>query len=142
MIYFRQDYCFLCDQDDCDINIHLGYVYKSWHKKCLTAASGETEFAKYYTPEEWLEFAGKKYDIAEVCYEYANGTKRWYKKGKLHRLDGPAVEWNDGSKEWYKEGKLHRLDGPAIEWYDGSKFWWIEGIKLSEEYFNEKIASM
>ena len=48
--------------------------------------------------------------------EYLNISKCWYKKGKLHREDGPAVELVRGQKEWYKEGKLHRLDGPAVEW--------------------------
>ena len=33
----------------------------------------------------------------------------------MHRLQGPAVEHDDGSKEWYQKGLLHRLDGPAKE---------------------------
>lgn len=38
-------------------------------------------------------------------YTYEDGTKKWYKKGKLHREDGPAVEYPDGRKEWWIEGK-------------------------------------
>ena len=30
-----------------------------------------------------------------------HNTKRWYKDGKLHREDGPAIEWADGVKDWY-----------------------------------------
>jgi hypothetical protein len=48
--------------------------------------------------------------------EYPNGTKHWYKEGKLHREDGPAVEWIIGYKEWWVEGLRHRTDGPAIEY--------------------------
>ena len=35
--------------------------------------------------------------------------------GRLHRLSGPAVIYNDGEMWWYKRGKRHRDDGPAIE---------------------------
>jgi|JI10StandDraft_1071094.scaffolds.fasta_scaffold12366_2 hypothetical protein len=58
--------------------------------------------------------------------EFLNGSKRWYKDGKYHRIDGPAIEFANGTKEWYKEGKYHRLDGPAIEWSDGGKAWYLE----------------
>jgi|JI10StandDraft_1071094.scaffolds.fasta_scaffold1407532_1 hypothetical protein len=33
--------------------------------------------------------------------EYPSGTKVWYKEGKYHREDGPAIEWIYGSEEWY-----------------------------------------
>ena len=31
--------------------------------------------------------------------------KSWYRKGKRHREEGPAVEHADGKKEWYRHGK-------------------------------------
>jgi len=31
--------------------------------------------------------------------------KSWYRNGKRHREDGPAVEHADGRKEWYHQGK-------------------------------------
>lgn len=68
--------------------------------------------------------------------EFSDGDKFWYKEGKLHRDDGPAVEWTNGDEEWYKEGKLHREDGPAGEYQSGVKEWWLEG-----EYCNNKIPS-
>lgn len=41
----------------------------------------------------------------------------YFKNGKLHRLDGPAVTiyWSNQKREqyWFKEGNLHREDGPA-----------------------------
>ena len=57
----------------------------------------------------------------------SDGTKQWFKEGKRHREDGPAIEHSDGSKYWYKNGMYHREDGPAVEYADGYKEWWIEG---------------
>jgi hypothetical protein len=59
--------------------------------------------------------------------EYENGSKSWYKDGKRHRRNGPAVECFDGTKYWYKEGDPHREDGPAVEYSDGVKNWYLEG---------------
>ena len=58
----------------------------------------------------------------------------WFKNGKFHREDGPAVEWTDGSKFWYKNGLLHREDGPAIEYTDGDKAWRLNG----EHFYTEQ----
>ena len=48
----------------------------------------------------------------------------------------------DGSKEWYQRGKLHRLDGPACEWPDGTKKWFIEDKQYSEQAFNQKVKEL
>ena len=58
--------------------------------------------------------------------KYSDGATKWYKNGKLHREEGPAIEWADGPKEWYKNGQRHREDGPAIEYCNG-KEWWVNG---------------
>jgi hypothetical protein len=42
------------------------------------------------------------------CVEHENGTKNWFKKGKFHRLDGPAIEYATGTKFWYVEDKFIR----------------------------------
>ena len=57
-----------------------------------------------------------------------HGTQRWYKGGKLHREDGPAIIFKIGAREWYKDGKIHR-DGdlPAVLYHDGDKEWWRHG---------------
>jgi hypothetical protein len=50
--------------------------------------------------------------IAESPY----GTKRWYKNGKLHREDGPAIEWYDGlRKEWYLNDKYYTSQADYFE---------------------------
>ena len=55
--------------------------------------------------------------------KYLNGHKCWYKNGKLHREDGPALV-RDFSKEWFINGQRHREDGPAIEYANGDKYWY------------------
>lgn len=60
--------------------------------------------------------------------DYDNGTKRWYKNGKLHRDgDKPALIYT-GGKIWYKNGKFHRDNNrPAIVYENGIKEWYING---------------
>lgn len=58
---------------------------------------------------------------------FGDGSKEWWKNGKLHRTDGPAIEWKDYGKEWHVNGVLHRTDGPAIEFENGSKIWCVNG---------------
>lgn len=50
----------------------------------------------------------------------ANGTRFWYKDGKLHRdNDLPAIVWANGKQEWGKEGKRHRdNDLPVVVYSD------------------------
>src|ERR1017187_7779284 len=66
--------------------------------------------------------------ISELSFiEYKSGTKKYYKDGKLHKEDGPAVEFSNGSKKWYRDGLLHNDHGPAVEWVGIGKEWWING---------------
>ena len=39
------------------------------------------------------------------CHVCSDGISRWFKEGKLHREDGPAVILVGGAQRWYKEGK-------------------------------------
>ena len=63
-------------------------------------------------------------EFEQHCYVNLDGSKHWYKNGKRHREDGPAVEYADGYKKWYINGLLHREDGPAVE-YDDDKRWYV-----------------
>lgn len=81
---------------------------------------------------------------------------RWWRNGKLHREDGPAVEhldgrtgFNDGRrhrlsgpalespnrKEWWEDGVPHRSDGPAVEDNDGCNEWYIRGVAYDQSDF-------
>jgi len=53
------------------------------------------------------------------------------KKGRFHRIGGPAIIWKDGHKQWRRNGVLHRLDGPADVWEDGiTELWYINGKEV------------
>ena len=57
----------------------------------------------------------------------ADGHEEWYKNGKLHRIDGPAATNVAGTQYWYQNGEYHRADGPAIVRADGSEYWYLNG---------------
>jgi len=63
-------------------------------------------------------------------------NKIYYKEGKTHKEDGPAIIWEDGLKEWWREGKTHRIDGPAIESSNGNQYWFIDGEIYSFDTLN------
>jgi len=63
-----------------------------------------------------------------------------------HRIDGPAVETFKGRSgkkieggTWYRNGKLHRLDGPAVD-YPGQKEWWINDVRIARLAGNQYIG--
>ena len=65
--------------------------------------------------------------------ESTNGNQSWRNQnGQLDRSGGPAVIEN-GTKSWYKNGKLHREDGAAIERNCGSREYWFNGEKITKE---------
>ena len=43
-------------------------------------------------------------------------------------------------RTWFKFGKFHRLDGPAIEWANGDRFYYVEGIQYTEQEFRSKFG--
>ena len=64
-----------------------------------------------------------------------HGVTSWYKNGKLHREDGPAMYDADerGAKRWYFNGLAHRVDGPAIIFGDRSELWCLNGLNHRED---------
>ena len=60
-----------------------------------------------------------------------NGTQKWYRNGKCHREDGPAVIYPNGTQLWFLNGARHREDGPAVIYSNGNQYW----------YLNDKIYS-
>jgi hypothetical protein len=100
-----------------------------------------TGIAKFLNKTKAWYKEGKCHRENGPAVEFPNGEKLWYKEGKLHRLDGPAIEQPDGTKIWHIEGKIHRLDGPACEYSDGIKKWWVENNPYSPEKLSELINS-
>lgn len=46
-----------------------------------------------------------------------------------HRENGPAYITEE-LQTWWKHGKRHRIDGPAVDSNNGYKEWWVNGKKL------------
>lgn len=65
--------------------------------------------------------------------ERPDGRREWWRDGQRHRADGPAIECADGYRSWYLDGQRHRDDGPAIERPDGSRSWWRDGRQVAGE---------
>jgi len=63
----------------------------------------------------------------------------WYQHGSLHRDHGPAVSTSYGLCEYYRRGRHHRLDGPAVcnDKYPGREQYWIDGQKLDEDQWKQ-----
>ena len=84
--------------------------------------------------QEWT-FKGKLHRLDGPAIIEGN-HQSWWANGELHREDDPAVI-NDDYQLWYENGKLHRLDGPA--YINGNKqAWYIEGKQYTQEQFDEK----
>jgi len=50
------------------------------------------------------------------------------------------VEWANGDKDWYRNGKLHREDGPAVECANGIKFWYLNDIEYTESAYKAELS--
>lgn len=60
---------------------------------------------------------------------WPNGVQEWFDdQGWCHR-DGdlPASIHPDGSRAWFRHGKLHRETGPAYIDADGTESFWLNG---------------
>jgi len=83
--------------------------------------------------DKWWYKDGKLHREDGPAIERANGDKSWCLSGVRHRVDGPAEESSGGHKIWYINGKCHREHGPAVEHADGTKEWYIDGLLHRED---------
>ena len=45
-----------------------------------------------------------------------DGSKNWFRNGRRHREDGPAIEYSDGVKQYWYEGELYENISSNEEW--------------------------
>ena len=64
---------------------------------------------------------------AVYCDDSIDAT--WYRDGRPHRCDGPAII----NQDWYQEGRLHRIEGPAQTTRRGGQYWYLEGALVWAE---------
>lgn len=71
-------------------------------------------------------------DIFHNCIKAFRLTKRESDKILVHWLkcSKEVITKENGTKKYYKNGKLHRVSGPAIEHANGSKSRWINGVQM------------
>lgn len=66
----------------------------------------------------------------------ADGLTRWRDaEGRFHRDGGPAVITDSGDLRWYRHGKRHRTDGPAVTYHVGSlgRMWIVNDVHIRED---------
>ena len=95
--------------------------------KSTVDKAGDSATTKCSNDSGYWYKKGKFHRIGGPAIEYPDGHKEWFVDGERHRIDGPAIEYPDGHEEWFLDGKRHRIDGPAIELANGSKFWFVNG---------------
>lgn len=61
------------------------------------------------------------------------GDSFYYKDGKLHREDGPAITYCNGNVFYYKNGILHRNNGPAVIFSCGVAQYYKNGIRCVDD---------
>ena len=107
-------------EDDTNYVARRIHIVRELKLSTLTGTFTRVDRTAYYKD-------GKLHREDGPALEWKNGKKEWYHKGIPHREDGPAIQNPDGTKEWYRHGRRHRIDGPAIERPDGTKEWYQDG---------------
>ena len=62
-------------------------------------------------------------DFTGICKMLDYNSIRYYKNGKIHREDGPAIICDDGINFWFLNGLCHRESAPAKNYNECSKYW-------------------
>ena len=99
----------------------------------LTKLSDEF-YQRFIKQINWYGFKNNPTITTEIAQRFQHHLKslRWYKDGRLHRTDGPAVIRKTGTVEWYYNGYLHRDNGPATIRPYGNEEWYKHGERHNE----------
>ena len=62
----------------------------------------------------------------------------WKYIAKFPKFTGILID-RHGDKFWYKKGKCHRDEGPAVESADGDKWWFLHGKRMSKEEHKRRV---
>ncbi len=94
----------------------------------------------------WRNKKGKKHRIGGPAIIFANGCEKWYQNGKLHRVGGPSIIRPNGTECWHQHGEIHRDDGPAFTEKNGNRHWYQHGeirrtlTSAGKECWYEKVS--
>lgn len=108
-------------------------VYELDLKSSAPWACGFESHQSYHIEKE-MKYNAWSLPIEENPFVKDDGTILWLDKdARPHRENGPARISPGGLKSWYKHGKLHREDGPAIYYKDETIGpWFINGKRVLE----------
>ena len=89
----------------------------------------EYEFVKRKNIQAFI----RCYENGVECFKYFDGLIEWYKNGRLHSPDNntPAISFLGKYESYYKDGRVHRDNGPAIINYNS------DGTIAKEEFYND-----
>ncbi len=105
-----------------------------WFEGQPARPSGGPTIVDHDGTQEWTDTQMRRHRDGDLpAYIKPNGQQVWYQHGEPHRDNNkPAMISHDGlSLRYFKHGKLHRTDGPAVVNRDGTSAWYIEGRELS-----------
>jgi hypothetical protein len=72
-------------------------------------------------------------EVDDVHY----GKMVFMRNGKKHRRGWPAQVTNNQIR-FYEKGRLHRMDGPAVIYTNGDKIWYLKGVFQRMEWGNQE----
>lgn len=89
---------------------------KDYTTNLLLENGGTMRLVSRPTTKKWsiyyYDVSGERHNDHGPSIIHSSGTKIWFKHGKIHREDGPALMTLLG-EIWYYQGMIHRLNGPA-----------------------------
>lgn len=83
--------------------------------------------------QEWFRGSKLHRDETEGPAVITHEHVAYYRNGKLHRTNAPAIEYKNGLKMWMRSGYLNREDGPAVIRPDGTEEYYINDRQVSKE---------
>ncbi len=105
-----------------------------WFEGKPRRPSGGPNIVDYDGSQQWTDDSMQKHREGDLpAYIKASGMQAWFLNGQSHRDDNkPAMIDKEGRPiRYFKHGKLHRTDGPALIDHDtGEREWYIDGRKL------------
>lgn len=79
-----------------------------------------------------------------VCYIECSKQTRWYKDGKFHREEGPAIVGDNKIEQWFINDLRHRLGGFAVVYHhfnNLNNIYYIHGDYVAhEDYWKDPLV--
>lgn len=68
--------------------------------------------------------------------------KTWGELTNIERINYSGSYYNSdvGTTTYYKNGKIHAMDGPAVIHSDCSVEYWLDGVQYEKEEFDKKVS--